>query len=135
MLTNAVHRAVLVAALSFGQQAIAAGSTNAALPDGPSSQPAVTLTINPDGSAAWNGVPLTNEPALKNKLTHQAQHDPRLQLDVQFHSVGQLNDSNRKTLLDILELTAKFGYVHVEPTEGGARLTVLGPNALPAAPK
>jgi hypothetical protein len=95
--------------------------------------PAVSLTINPDGTAVWNGEPLPNEPALKDKLAHRTQQAPKLELDLRFHSVGPLNDSNRQTLLDILELTAQFGYVHVETTGSGARLTVLGPAAADTA--
>jgi len=91
--------------------------------------PPVTLTINPDGTAVWNGEPLPDEPALKDKLAHRAQQAPKLELDLRFHSVGALSDSNRQTLLDVLELTAQFGFVHVETTAGGARLTVLGPSA------
>jgi hypothetical protein len=35
--------------------------------------------------------------------------------------------------MDIVELTARFGYVHVEATTNGAKLTVLGPTAAEAA--
>ena len=98
----------------------------------PASQRPVTLTINPDGSATWDGQPLSGEPELEHKLARRTQQDPKLELDLHFHSVAQLSDSNRQTLLDILELTARFGYVHVESTGSGVRLTVLGPTA--AAP-
>ena len=101
--------------------------------DSPPPQKQVTLTINPDGTAVWNGEPLANEPALKDKLTHQTQQAPKLELDLRFHSVGALSDSNRQTLLDLVELTARFGYVHVETTSDGATLTVLGPSAASAA--
>lgn len=102
--------------------------------DAPRPKSEVTLTINPDGSAAWNSEPLAGEPALEDKIAHQTLQTPRLELDVRFHSVGQLSDSNRQTLLDIVELTARFGYVHVETTRGGAKLTVLGPAAAEAPP-
>ena len=101
--------------------------------DSPPPQKQVTLTINPDGTAVWNGEPLANEPALKDKLAHQTQQAPKLELDLRFHSVGALSDSNRQTLLDLVELTARFGYVHVETTSDGATLTVLGPSAASAA--
>jgi biopolymer transport protein ExbD len=97
--------------------------------DTPTPQKPVTLTINPDGTASWNGEPLPSEPALKDKLARQAQQVPKLELDLRFHSVGSLSDSNRQTLLDIVELTAKYGFVHVETTGDGATLTVLGPSA------
>ena len=98
-------------------------------------QPPVTLTINPDGTAVWDGEPLASGPDLENKLARQTKQDPKLQLDLRFHTVGQLGDSNRQTLLDVLELAAKFGYVHVQSTTDGARLTVLGPGAVESAPK
>jgi hypothetical protein len=101
--------------------------------DVPAPQKPVTLTINPDGTASWNGEPLASEPALKDKLARQAQQVPRLELDLRFHSVGSLSDSNRQTLLDIVELTARYGFVHVETTGSGATLTVLGPSATGAA--
>lgn len=97
--------------------------------------PPVTLTINPDGTAVWDGEPLASVPDLENKLARQTEQDPKLQLDLRFHTVGQLGDSNRQTLLDVLELAAKFGYVHVQATTDGARLTVLGPGAVELAPK
>ena len=117
--------------------AFAAGTGSAPSPllDLPPAQSPVTLTINPDGTAVWDGQPLNGVPALKDKLTHKAQQDPTLELDVHFHNVGQLNDSNRQTLLDVLELAAKFGYVHVQAIPDGARLTVLGPNAVGTATK
>ena len=102
--------------------------------DAPKPPDAVTLSINPDGSAVWNGEPLADEPSLEAKLAHRTQQTPRLQLDLQFHSVGSLSDSNRKTLLDILELVARYGYVHVENVGNGARLTVLGPSASDTPP-
>lgn len=112
------------------------GAAAAHAADAPQPQKAVTLTINPDGSASWDGVPLPSEPALQDKIVRQTQQAPKLELDLQFHSVGQLSDSNRQTLMDIIELTARFGYVHVEATGDGARLTVLGPSAAAAvAPK
>jgi biopolymer transport protein ExbD len=101
--------------------------------DTPAPQKPVTLTINPDGTASWNGEPLASEPALKDKLARQTQQVPRLELDLRFHSVGSLSDSNRQTLLDIVELTARYGFVHVETTGNGATLTVLGPSATGAA--
>ncbi len=101
--------------------------------DSPPPQKQVTLTINPDGTAVWNGEPLASEPELKDKLAHQTQQAPKLELDLRFHSVGALSDSNRQTLLDLVELTARFGYVHVETTSDGATLTVLGPSAASAA--
>ena len=102
--------------------------------DKPKPPDAVTLSINPDGSAVWNGEPLADEPSLEARLAHRAQQSPRLQLDLQFHSVGSLSDSNRKTLLDIVELAARFGYVHVENVGNGARLTVLGPSSSDPSP-
>jgi hypothetical protein len=100
----------------------------------PPPQKPVTLTINPDGSAVWDGEPLPSEPALKNKIARQTQQSPKLELDLRFHTVGGLDASNRQTLMDIVELTAKFGFVHVETTDTGAKLTVLGPTAAEAAP-
>lgn len=102
--------------------------------DTPPAQSQVTLTINPDGTASWNGEPLASEPALKDKLAHQTQQVPKLELDLRFHSVSGLSDSNRQTLLDIVELTARYGFVHVETNRDGATLTVLGPTATGAAP-
>jgi biopolymer transport protein ExbD len=107
-----------------------AGATHAA--DAPQPQKPVTLTINPDGSASWNGEPLPSAPALQDKIERQTQQAPKLELDLQFHAVGQLSDSNRQTLMDIIALTARFGYVHVEATGDGAKLTVLGPSAAAA---
>lgn len=100
--------------------------------DTPPAQKTVNLTINPDGTAVWNGEPLPTEPELKNKIARQTQQAPRLELDLRFHTVGQLDDSNRQTLRDIIELTAQFGFVHVEATDDGAKLTVLGPTAAEA---
>lgn len=129
MVASALRLAMLVVALSM----FAAGGWAS---DVPPPQKQVTLTINPDGTASWNGEPLTSEPALKDKLAHQTHQVPRLELDLRFHSVGELSDSNRQTLLDIIELTARYGFVHVEATSDGATLTVLGPNATGgAAPK
>jgi hypothetical protein len=95
----------------------------------------VTLTINPDGSAEWDGEQLSGVPDLQDKLEHKTLQDPKLELDLHFHTVTQLGDSNRQTLLEVLELAAKFGYVHVQATTDGARLTVLGPTAVESAPK
>ncbi len=111
----------------------AVGGAAAVAADTPPPQKPVTLTINPDGSAVWNGEPLPSEPALKDKIARQTQQAPKLELDLRFHSVGQLDESNRQTLMDIVELTARFGYVHVEATANGAKLTVLGPTAAEAA--
>ncbi|HVC60457.1 MAG TPA: hypothetical protein VND19_08880 [Acetobacteraceae bacterium] len=119
-------------AAAFGCASVAGGA-GAVAKDAPPTQQPVTLTINPDGTAVWNGEPLANEPALKDKLARRTQQAPKLELDLRFHSVGQLSDSNRQTLLDILELTAQFGFVHVETTSNGAKLTVLGPSAAEAA--
>jgi biopolymer transport protein ExbD len=113
----------------------ALGWTVARAADTPPPQQQVTLTINPDGSASWNGEPLLSEPALKEKLAHQTQQGPKLELDIRFHSVGSLSDSNRQTLLDVVELAARYGFVHVEPSGTGATLTVLGPSAGATAPK
>jgi biopolymer transport protein ExbD len=114
----------------------AVGDAMAVAADAPPSQKPVALTINPDGTVVWNGEPLASEPALKDKIARQTQQAPRLELDLQFHSVAQLSDSNRQTLLDIVELTARYGFVHVEATGGGVTLTVLGPSAAAgAAPK
>jgi biopolymer transport protein ExbD len=119
-----------------GLVAAVGGATAAHAADAPQPQKPVTLTINPDGSASWNGEPLPSEPALQDKIARQTQQAPKLELDLRFHSVGQLSDSNRQTLMDIIELTARFGYVHVEATGDGAKLTVLGPSAAAAvAPK
>jgi biopolymer transport protein ExbD len=113
---------------------VAVGGAATAATDAPPSQKPVTLTINPDGTAVWNGVPLGSEPALKDKIARQTQQAPRLELDLQFHSVGQLSDSNRQTLLDIVELTARYGFVHVEAHgDDGVTLTVLGPHAAAGA--
>jgi hypothetical protein len=128
MVRKAARALAIVAALGAcvcGRMALAA--------DAPPAQKAVTLTINPDGTAVWDGEPLPDEPALKNKLARRTQQAPRLELDLRFHSVGQLSDSNRQTLLDIVELTARFGFVHVETTGNGAKLTVLGPAAVDAS--
>ena len=94
----------------------------------PAPQKQVTLMINPDGTASWNGEPLDSEPALKDKLAHQTQQVPRLELNIRFHTVGALSDSNRQTLLDVVELAARYGFVHVESSGAGATLTVLGPS-------
>lgn len=137
MVRSALRVLLLVAAggVMPGVPVAGAGSVAHAA-DAPPSQKTVTLTINPDGTAVWNGEPLASEPALKDKIARQTQQAPRLELDLRFHSVGQLSDSNRQTLMDIVELTAQFGYVHVETTGNGAKLTVLGPSAADAtAPK
>ena len=42
--------------------------------------PPVTLTINPDGTAVWDGEPLASVPDLENKLARQTEQDPKLQL-------------------------------------------------------
>jgi len=119
--------------------AVAAGGANdqpALLPALPGPPPSsVTLTINPDGTATWNGEPLSGVPDLQDKLAHKSLQDPKLELDLHFHTVTQLGESNRETLLEVLELAAKFGYVHVQATTDGAKLTVLGPTAVEAAPK
>lgn len=100
--------------------------------DTPPAHDAVTLTINPDGTATWNGEALPNEPALEAKVAQHATQSPKLQLDLRFHTVAGLSDSNRQTLLDLIELTARYGFVHVETTKSGAKLTVLGPAAAEA---
>jgi hypothetical protein len=134
MARNFLRGVATVVAVSAISGVVTSGSGAAA--DAPPSRPPVNLTINPDGTAVWNGEPLTSEPALKNKIARQAQQAPQLELDLRFHTVGALSDSNRQTLLDIIELTAQFGFVHVEATDDGAKLTVLGPNAAQAvAPK
>lgn len=136
MMRSALRVLVMVAAMGVAPGAFAAGAASPPpIPGVQGTQRPVTLTINPDGTAVWNGEPLAGPPALENKLSHRTLQDPKLELDVQFHSVGQLNDSNRQTLLDILALAARFGYVHVEATGDGARLTVLGPTAGGSAPK
>lgn len=136
MVRSILRAVALIAALGAGC-AIGGAIAHAADPSPPlkpnvaatpSPQKPVTLTINPDGTASWNGEPLASEPALKDKLARQAEQVPRLELDLRFHSVGSLSDSNRQTLLDIVELTAKYGFVHVETTANGATLTVLGPS-------
>lgn len=118
--------------------AFAAGSANntPALPALPGPPPSsVTLSINPDGTATWDGEPLSGVPDLRDKLAHKTLQDPKLELDLHFHTVTQLGDSNRETLLEVLELAARYGYVHVQATADGAKLTVLGPNAVDTAPK
>jgi hypothetical protein len=95
----------------------------------------VTLTIKPDGTTEWDGEPLSGVPDLQDKLEHKTLQDPKLELDLHFHTVSELGDSNRQTLLEVLELAAKFGYVHVQATTDGAKLTVLGPTAVESAPK
>ena len=128
--------AVLAVLLTLLGHTAKAGGTDASPPNAPATpQQSVTLTISPDGTAVWDGEPLAGVPDLKNKLQRQTQQDPRLQLDLRFHTVGQLSDSNRQTLLDVLELAARFGYVHVQATTDGARLTVLGPNAMDTPPQ
>lgn len=97
--------------------------------------PPVTLTINPDGSAAWNGEPLSGVPEIKNKLARRTLQDPKLELDLFFHSAPGLEDSNRQTLLQVLQLAAQFGYVHLETTQSGIKLILLGPSAAKTAPK
>jgi len=134
MVRSALRVVAIVAAISVAPDAFAAGGASGeAAADAPPAQKPVSLTINPDGTAVWDGEPLANEPALKEKLARRTQQAPRLELDLTFHSVGQLSDSNRQTLLDIVELTAQFGYVHVQTTGNGATLTVLGPSAADAA--
>jgi len=137
VIRSALRIVAIVAAIGAAPCAFAAdGASTAATPDLlPPAQKPVTLTINPDGTAMWDGVPLPIGPALKEKLAHRTQQDPRLELNLHFHSVGSLSDSNRQTLIDIVELTAQFGYVHIEPISDGVRLTVLGPTAAEAAPK
>jgi biopolymer transport protein ExbD len=135
MLGSTMDREVLRAmrfVVAIGAMA-AVGSTVARAADPPPTEKQVTLTINPDGTASWNGEPLLSEPALKDKLAHQTQQVPKLELDLRFHSVGGLSDSNRQTLMDIVEITARYGFVHVETNRDGARLTVLGPSAPGAA--
>ena len=97
--------------------------------------PSVTLTINPDGTTEWDGQPIAGVPDLQDKLAHKTLQDPMLELDLHFHTVSELSASNRQTLLEVLELAAKFGYVHVQATTDGAKLTVLGPTAVDSAPK
>jgi hypothetical protein len=97
--------------------------------------PPVSLTINPDGTAVWNGEPLAGVPELKNKLARRSLQDPKLELDLFFHSAPGLTDSNRQTLLEVLQLAAQFGFVHLEATDSGARLILLGPTASKTAPK
>jgi hypothetical protein len=106
----------------------------AAAADSPPAHDTVNLAINPDGTAVWNGEPLSSEPELKARIAQRAQQSPKLQLDLQFHSVGSLNESNIKTLRDLIEMAAHFGYVHVETNGNGATLTVLGPAAGDSAP-
>jgi hypothetical protein len=133
MVRSVLRVAVLVAAIGI---TLTAGRIAARAGDAPHPEKAVTLTINPDGTASWNGEALPGEPALQDKIARQTQQAPKLELDLRFHSVGQLSDSNRQTLMDIVALTARFGYVHVEATGDGAKLTVLGPSAAAAvAPK
>jgi hypothetical protein len=131
MARNSLRDVAIVAMVWTIPGVVAPGNSAAA--DAPPSGPAVNLTINPDGSAVWNGEPLTSAPALKNKIARQAQQAPQLELDLRFHTVGDLSESNRQTLLEIIELSAQFGFVHVEATGDGAKLTVLGPNAAQAA--
>ena len=102
------------------------GGKTACAADPPIQHEAVTLSINPDGTATWNGEPVANEPALEARVAQRAALAPKLQLDLRFHSVTSLNESNRQTLLDLIEITARYGYVHVETYSNGARLTVLG---------
>jgi biopolymer transport protein ExbD len=130
MVRSTLRLAGLVAAI--GVFAVAGGAAALAA-DAPQPQKPVALTINPDGTAVWNGEPLDSEPALQDKIARQTQQAPRLELDVRFHSVGALSDSNRQTLLDVVELAARYGYVHVQATGDGATLTVLGPSAAGAA--
>jgi hypothetical protein len=118
-------RIVLAAAVCV----VASGCLAADAADVPPGSDAVVLSIGPDGTTMWNGEPIRNEPALEAKLRQRTQQTPKLQLDLQFHNVGQLSESNRKTLMDLVELTARFGYVHVENFGNGVRLTVLGPTA------
>ncbi len=135
-MVRSAGRLVLLAAVSsmtLGGFVIGGGAAVHAA-DAPQPQKPVALTINPDGTASWNGEPLASEPALKDKIAHQTQQVPKLELDLRFHSVGSLSDSNRQTLMDIVELTAQYGFVHVETTSSGAKLTVLGPSAAEATP-
>jgi biopolymer transport protein ExbD len=128
-----IHNTALVAALVC--LAVTLGGTAVRAADPATPEKRVDLTINPDGSAVWNGEPLPSEPALKNRLARQTQQTPKLELDLRFHSVGSLGDSNQQTLMDIVALTAQYGFVHVETTADGAKLTVLGPSATSAPPK
>ena len=100
MVRSLLRGAVPVAAVCAMLGIVAGDGAVANAADTP--PPPVTLTINPDGTAVWNGEPLPNEPALRDKLAHRTQQAPKLELDLQFHSVGTLSDSNRQTLLDIL---------------------------------
>ncbi|HUN38725.1 MAG TPA: hypothetical protein VMU81_00395 [Acetobacteraceae bacterium] len=135
-------RSILTSALLLvllAPAALAGANPPAPVPDLPNlpgpPPPSVTLTINPDGSAIWDGQPLTGVPDLQDKLAHKTLQDPKLELDLHFHTVSELGESNRQTLLEVLELAAKFGYVHVQATTDGAKLTVLGPTAVDSAPK
>jgi biopolymer transport protein ExbD len=123
---NIVHVVWLAASICAAPLAHAA--------DAPPMEGTVTLSVNRDGSIIWNGERLPNQQALEARLANRTQRSPSLQLDIRFHSVGSLGDSNRQTLLDLVELTARFGYVHVESVTNGARLTVLGPTAGEDAP-
>ena len=128
MLRSAARAAAVIAAIC-----IVDGAAVARAADVSPAQDAVTLSINPDGTATWNGERLANEPALEAKVAQHATQSPKLQLDLRFHTVSGLNDSNRQTLLDLIELTARYGYVHVETFNNGARLTVLAPSAAGAS--
>ncbi len=140
-LRRAAVRSILLVAVLLTQPP--APAAFAGKPDPPpatgvpaTTPPPVTLTINPDGTAVWHGEPLASVPDLENKLARQTEQDPKLQLDLRFHTVGQLGDSNRQTLLDVLELAAQFGYVHVQSTTDGAPgRDELGPGAVELAPK
>ena len=132
---NALPLGVLLALLAPAAYAGDNGPP-VAMPDvSTATQPPVTLTINPDGTAVWDGEPLAGVPELKDKLAHQTEQDPKLELELHFHGVDELRDSNRQTLLQVLEVAAKFGYVHVQSTTDGALLTVIGPTAVEGAPK
>jgi hypothetical protein len=114
--------------------ALLCAASGAYAADTPSTDKPVNLVINPDGTAVWDGTPLPNTPALKDKLARRTEQTPKLELDLYFHTVDGLTDSNRQTLLDVLALTAQYGYVHVDSTINGAKLTVLGPSAADATP-
>lgn len=126
---------LLVAGLAGGPACAAGSGPNGPLLPLPNKAPPVSLTINPDGSASWNGEALSGVPAIKNKLATRTLQDPKLELDLFFHTAPGLGDSNRQTMLEVLRLAAKFGYVHLERTGSGVRLILLGPKAAQSAPK
>jgi hypothetical protein len=121
--------------LAVGSAWAAGAGPNGPLLPLPGKSPPVTLTINPDGSASWNGEALSGVPAIKNKLATRTLQDPKLELDLFFHTAPGLGDSNRQTLLEVLRLAARFGFVHLEKTDTGVRLILLGPTAASPAPK